>query len=363
MSWLEVQALSKSFGDTQALRNVDFAVAEGEFMCIVGPTNAGKSTLLKTIAGLNVADDGHIRLAGRDITHLAPRHRRLSLLFQNIALFPALSGFENLAFPLKARGASADDVGKRVASVAGLLRITHILDRLPKSYSGGEQQRVAIGRAIIDPQDLLMMDEPLTNLDARLRIAMRVEFKAMREKLGQTFLYVTHDQVEALSLADRILVLNGGVVQQIGTPDDIYDRPADRFVAQFFGVPPMNFIAGEFSMDDNRHWLAAPGFRVAVDGAEGLAGYGKIPRSVELGVRPENMSVGRRASEHHPIMGVVNLVERLGSKNIVSVDVGGKLIKAIVPPDEDYAERSQAWLGFAVDPRHLLDPQTGRFFH
>jgi ABC-type sugar transport system ATPase subunit len=134
-------------------------------------------------------------------------------------------------------------------------------------------------------------------------------------------------------------------------------------VAQFFGVPPMNFVAGEFSSDDNRHWLTGPGFRVAVAGAEALTGYEKIPRLVELGVRPENMSIGRCASEHHPIMGVVNLVERLGSKNIVSLDVGGKLIKVIVPPEDEYAERSQAWLGFAADPRHLLDPQTGRFFH
>lgn len=362
MTWLEVEGISKAFGDVGALRDVSFNVDQGEFMCIVGPTNAGKSTLLKTIAGLHVAERGRIRLAGKDLTHLEPRHRDLSLLFQNNALFPTLSGLENIAFPLKTRKASSTFIQERVYEVAGLLKIAHILDRLPNTYSGGEQQRVAIGRAIADPGKLLMLDEPLTNLDARLRIALRIEFKAMRRKLGQTFLYVTHDQVEALSLSDRILILTGGEIQQIGSPEDIYKRPVNRFVAEFIGSPPMNFVPGELSGENRDHRLVGAGYEFPLPGIEHLTSYPRLPRSVELGVRPENISVSPRKTTDHPIRGVLAYTERLGSRSILNIDLGGRLLKATVPPDENYGENDSIWLGIPVEPEHVMDPQTGRFF-
>ncbi|MEX2298704.1 MAG: ABC transporter ATP-binding protein [Dongiaceae bacterium] len=267
MSWLDVEHLSKSFGeDTLALDDVSFALEKGEFFCIVGPTNAGKSTLLKTIAGLYRPDRGRIHVQGRDVTMLQPKDRQLSLLFQNIALFPTLTGFENIAFPLRTVGMPAADVTRRVAEVAEMLKVPHLLDRLPRTFSGGEQQRVAIGRAIALSSRVLMLDEPLTNLDARIRIALRIEFKALHRDTGQTMLYVTHDQVEAMSLSDRIVVLNQGRLQQIGTPDEVYHRPANRFVAQFVGTPPMNIVPAELTEREGRPILTGAGFEADIEG-------------------------------------------------------------------------------------------------
>jgi multiple sugar transport system ATP-binding protein len=361
MAWLEVDAISKGFGNVRALQDVSFDVAEGEFMCIVGPTNAGKSTLLKTIAGLYSADRGHIKLAGEDLSGLEPRHRKVSMLFQNNALFPTLSGFENIAFPLRARKLSPAVIRERTYEVAGLLKIAHLLDRLPQTYSGGEQQRVAIGRAIADPGKLLMLDEPLTNLDARLRIGLRIEFKAMRRRLGQTFLYVTHDQVEALSLSDRILILTNGTVQQIGSPEEIYRRPVNRFVAEFIGSPPMNFIAGEISGERGDHRLLVNGCELALSGIEKLTCYSRLPRSVELGVRPERIWVRPQKTGDHQLSASVSHIERLGSKNILNIKFGGRLLKAIVPPEEHYAENDPIWLNIPVEPEHLIDSQTDKF--
>lgn len=229
------------------MKRIDVSVARGEFFAILGPTNAGKSTLLKTIAGVESLDAGLIELAGRDITRLDPRHRRLSLLFQNIALFPNRTGFDNIAFPMQVARRPAAEIAGRVAEIATLLKLGHVLDRYPRSFSGGEQQRVAIARALVLPVDLLMLDEPLTNLDARLRIALRLAFKRLHRESGQTILYVTHDQSEALSLADRIGILDQGRFVQIGSPGEIYARPATEFVARFIGSPPMNILDVEIS--------------------------------------------------------------------------------------------------------------------
>ena len=253
MAWLELKGLTKSYpGGVAALSGIDLALREGEFFSIVGPSNAGKSTLLKTIAGVERLDRGRIALAGRDLGSLQPRDRKVSLLFQNIALFPDRSGFENIAFPMRVAGLPHDQIEARVRDVAQLLKVDHLLDRLPRTFSGGEQQRVAIGRAISHPADLLMLDEPLTNLDARLRIALRLEFKKLHRDTGRTILYVTHDQVEAMSMSDRIGVLNDGRFEQVGTPDEIYHRPASMFVARFIGSPPMNILDAELRSEERR---------------------------------------------------------------------------------------------------------------
>jgi ABC-type sugar transport system ATPase subunit len=334
MSWLSVNEVTKTFpGGTVALDRITLSVSRGEFFTIVGPTNAGKSTLLKTIAGLRRPDHGRITLNGRDITLLEPRERKLSLLFQNIALFPTLTGFDNIAFPLRAARMEASEVTRRVHALASMLRIEHVLDRLPRTFSGGEQQRVAIGRALAAPCDVLLLDEPLTNLDARLRIELRIELKALHRNTGQTILYVTHDQTEAFSLSDRIAVLDQGEVQQLATPDEIFERPANRFVATFMGMPPMNILASH--------------------PAE-TAGH-------PIGIRPESVRVARTAGPTTPFAAEVRWIERLGAKNILDLEANGQTIKAVVRPDHQVSAEGPAFFGFDPGSIHRLDPVTHRF--
>ena len=240
---------------------IELSVSKGEFLCLVGPTNAGKSTLLKTIAGLHHPDEGRVMINGQDVTELEPGRRDVSLLFQTVALFPNRSGFDNIAFPLRQAGIREERVEERVREVAELLRISHVLDRFPRTYSGGERQRVAIGRSIAHPSEILLLDEPLSNLDARMRLELRIEFRRLHKTLGQTVIYVTHDQVEALSLADRVAVLHEGRLQQVDSPERLYDLPANRFVAEFIGSPPMNLIPARLGVEDGREMrLTGAGF-------------------------------------------------------------------------------------------------------
>ncbi len=362
MTKLDVDRLSKSFGDVQALSELAFEVADGEFFCVVGPTNAGKSTLLKTIAGLHRPDAGRILLSGRDVTRLEPRYRNVSLLFQNIALFPTLSGRDNIAFPLRTAGVDENEVARRVAEVAEVLKVGHLLDRLPQTFSGGEQQRVAIGRAIALPSDLLMLDEPLTNLDARIRIALRIEFKTLHRQLGQTLIYVTHDQVEAMSMSDRIAVLNKGRFEQIGTPDEVYHRPASAFVARFIGQPPMNIIDAELTGEMDRTTLSGPGFSIPIDGIAQLESAARLPRKLAFGLRPETLRIAPDQGPDTPFTGEVVWIERLGNKCVLDLRFGPDIIKAVVPPDHAVRCEGAAWLGFAPRAEHLIDRETGLFF-
>ena len=361
MNGLGVHDLAKSFGTVKALDGLTFEVADGAFFTIVGPTNAGKSTLLKTIAGLHRQDRGSIAIKGRRANGKAPKDRRVSLLFQNIALFPTLTGFENIAFPLRAAGETAAEIERKVRDAARLLSIEHVLDRLPRTFSGGEQQRVAIGRALVQSADLLMLDEPLTNLDARIRIHLRIAFKRLHREIGRTTLYVTHDQVEAMSLSDRIGVLNEGRFEQIGTPDDIYHRPATRFVARFIGTPPMNLIDADVVEEGGEIGVAGGGFRIALPEARRLACYPKIPRKISLGVRPEEIAVAPASSAATPFQAEVVWVERLGARSIVDVRLGDTIVKAVVRPDHPVEAGRSAWLGFVPRPEHLLDPAVDRF--
>jgi ABC-type sugar transport system ATPase subunit len=362
MSSLSVAGLSKSFGALRALSDISFEVADGEFFCVVGPTNAGKSTLLKTIAGLHRPDSGQIHLAGRQVTELEPRLRNVSLLFQNIALFPTRTGRENIGFPLRTAGLPESEIAARVDEVAAMLKVEHVLDRLPQTFSGGEQQRIAIGRAIARPCDLLMLDEPLTNLDARIRIALRIEFKNLHRRLGQSLIYVTHDQVEAISMSDRIAVLNEGQLEQMGTPDEIYHRPASVFVAQFIGQPPMNIIGAEIEGEGDGAFLAGPGFRVPVVGLEALASAGRLPRKLSFGLRPEALRVAKTKSKETPFPGEVVWVERLGSKAILDLRFADQIIKAVVPPEDATANEGTVWLGFTPEAEHLIEDERALFF-
>lgn len=363
MKLLEVDALTKTFEEgLPALSDVSLALTEGEFFTVVGPTNAGKSTLLKTIAGLYRPTRGRVLIQGQDVTELEPRDRHVSLLFQNIALFPTLTGYENIAFPLRTAGVDDATVDSRVRDVADILKVGHILDRLPKTFSGGEQQRIAIGRAIAHRSRLLMLDEPLTNLDARIRIALRIEFKSIHRDTGQTLLYVTHDQVEAMSLSDRVAVLHEGRIQQIGTPDDVYHRPVNRFVSQFIGTPPMNILEGDLQGGNGGTRIVGEGFDVALRAPVVLDNAAKVPKSIAFGIRPEAIAASVAQSDETPVPGRVVWIERLGAKHVLDVELGGKLIKVAVHPDHLVAREGVAWFGFSPEPEHLLDLETGNFF-
>lgn len=358
MTWLALKGIAKTFaGRVTALSEVDLNLRKGEFFTVVGPTNAGKSTLLKTIAGIERQDRGTIMLQGRDLGPLQPRERNVSLLFQNIALFPDRTGFENIAFPLRVAGVAEDEVAARVGKIAALLKVDQLLGRLPRTFSGGEQQRVAIGRAISHSADLLMLDEPLTNLDARIRTALRLEFKKLHRETGQTILYVTHDQIEALSMSDRIGILNGGRFEQAGTPDDVYHRPASEFVARFIGSPPMNILAAELKAKDGAIQAVGAGFAAAVAGMS----TGPFPARAAIGVRPEEIQAASRPSPETPFAGEVLWIERLGSHQILDVKLGDQSIKVRTAADHPLGNEGPAWFGFTVRPGRILDRDTKLF--
>lgn len=344
MTALSVVGVSKRFGAVQALSGIDISVSKGEFLCLLGPTNAGKSTLLKTIAGLYRPDEGRVVINGHDVTELQPGPRKVSLLFQTVALFPNRSGFDNLAFPLRQAGVPEDRVARRVHEVAELLRVTHVLSRLPRTYSGGERQRVAIGRAIARPSDILLLDEPLSNLDARIRLDLRIEFRRLHKVLGQTLIYVTHDQAEALSLADRVAVLHEGRLQQVDRPERLYDMPINRFVAEFIGTPPMNLIPARLRAENGGIRLVGSGF--ALDAPNGLTATA-ADKELWIGVRAEAVHVEIQPTMEAPFAVRIRWIEHHGSRSIVHADLGGTIIKAAVPPDFTIPVDSLAWLGFA----------------
>jgi multiple sugar transport system ATP-binding protein len=361
---LRVEGLSKRFGNVEALDDLRFEVGDGDFFVILGPTNAGKSTLLKTIAGLHKPDQGEIFIKGRNMQGVLPKDRGVSLLFQNIALFPTMTGFDNIAFPLRTAGINRVEVERRVREVAALLKIEHILSRFPRTYSGGEQQRTAIGRSIAYPAELLMLDEPLSNLDARIRILLRLEFKRLHKVQRQSVIYVTHDQVEAMSLSTKVGVLVAGRFQQIGTPDEIYQRPRNRFLAEFIGLPPMNIIDGEMEGGaDRAPAVVAGGFRVDVAGIGELASFQRLPKQIALGVRPEEIRVAATAGPDTPHPAEVAWVEHLGARRILDLRFGGQIIKVTVPREQTIEVDSRAWIGFTAKPYRLLDRATGEFFH
>src|SRR4051794_9997237 len=286
MAGLSIRGVEKKYGLVHAVRGIDLDIAPGEFAVLVGPSGCGKTTLLRTIAGLEEVTAGKIALGGREIHDAEPRDRNIAMVFQNYALYPYLTVFDNIAFPLKARKVPKSDIKSRVRRAAEMLDIEPLLDRYPRELSGGQRQRVAIGRAVVREAELFLFDEPLSNLDAQLRDEMRSEIKRLHQELGKTMLYVTHDQIEAMTLADRIVLLRDGVIEQAGPPLELYERPASRFVAGFLGSPKMNFLKGR--MGDG-------GTVVELDGGARLAIPGRAPGLTEvvLGMRPQHIEIAR----------------------------------------------------------------------
>ncbi len=304
MATLELQGLRKSFGRTEVLRQIDLSLPDGEMLVIVGASGCGKSTLLRMVAGLETPTEGRVVIGGRDVTTLDPSERDIAMVFQNYALYPHMSVFDNMAYGLRIRGLSRADIERRVHEAADMLGLEAMLGRKPRQLSGGQRQRVAMGRAIVREPKLFLFDEPLSNLDAKLRVQMRAEIRRLQRRLGVTSLYVTHDQVEAMTLGDRLLILHEGRPAQFATPMEVFERPADMYVAGFIGAPSMNFLRGRLENDGRAVRLAA-GPVVPLPGR--YAG-----NDVVLGIRPEHLSLCTEG-----LAVAVDLIEPLGSETLV----------------------------------------------
>jgi multiple sugar transport system ATP-binding protein len=308
MAFLELKGVEKYYGALHAIKGIDLLVEQREFVVFVGPSGCGKSTLLRMIAGLETCDKGSVRLDGRDITNVPSSKRDLAMVFQSYALYPHMSVAENMSFALKLAGASPSVIRDKVANAARILSLEPYLARTPKELSGGQRQRVAIGRAIVRSPKVFLFDEPLSNLDAALRVQTRIELAKLHRDLGATTIYVTHDQVEAMTLADRVVVLRDGIVEQIGTPLELYDRPANQFVAQFIGTPKMNVVAAA-ELPQLGELFGAP-----------------VPAGAFVGMRPESLTVQPAGKGH--VQGKIDLVESLGAETLVYVrtDNGTQLV-------------------------------------
>lgn len=315
MAGIEVQAIAKSFGGHQALKQVSLSVADQEFVVLLGPSGCGKTTLLRIIAGLESQTSGRVLIGGRDVSDLPPRKRRLAMVFQNYAVFPHLSVFENIAFGLRLQKLEAGEIKRRVIAAAETMHIEMLLERYPGAMSGGQRQRVAVARALAVEPEVLLMDEPLSNLDALLRLEMRAELKGLLQRSRTTTIYVTHDQVEAMSLADRIAVMHGGRIVQYDRPMAVYQQPANRFVGGFIGNPPMNFIP-----------VRAEEGRVRLGSAELSGPIGSGERL--LGIRPEDLEPAEQG-----IPAEVAIVEPLGPHLLVTARIEGHPVRVTVPTD------------------------------
>jgi multiple sugar transport system ATP-binding protein len=341
----------KRFGDVQVVHGVDLDIADGEFVVLVGPSGCGKTTLLRMVAGLEDISGGELLIDGVQANDLPPQKRNLAMVFQSYALYPHLSVFENIAFGPRLRKEPESAFGPRIQAVAKMLNLTPYLDRLPRALSGGQRQRVAMGRAVVREPALFLFDEPLSNLDAKLRVQMRTEIKALHQRLNNTVIYVTHDQIEAMTLADRIVVMNAGRIEQIGTPLDLYDRPANLFVAGFIGSPAMNFISGTVAAGEKGLGLATPdGCTIPLP-----AGSAQEGREVTLGIRPEHVRVsGEGALELE-----VDLVEPTGAETHFYSRIGQSPFCVATHERLDIRSGQKVRLAFPHDRLHLFDAQGG----
>jgi len=357
MAGIDVRGVSKSFdrGRVTAVSDVDLTVADGEFFVLLGPSGCGKTTLLRMIAGLDFADRGTVAIGGRDVTALPPRQRDLAMVFQNYAIFPHLTVFQNIAFGLRMKHTDAATIDERVRWAASLVELSDLLQRRPGQLSGGQRQRVAVARAIAAGPSVLLMDEPLSNLDALLRLKFRSDLKRIVHELKTTTIYVTHDQVEALSLGDRMAVMRDGQIVQCDAPLRVYEHPASTFVGGFIGNPPMNFLPATVEVADGRAVarVGAHTFPVPEE-ARGLAG-----RRLLAGIRGENVtaSAGRTPGA---VPGRVRVVEPLGSHVLVTVTIAGTELKVLAPSDFTAAEDAELWLRPAPDKVRWFDPDTER---
>jgi len=345
MASVSFSSIQKSFGSTKVLHGISLDIADGEFMVLVGPSGCGKSTLLRMLAGLEDITGGEIAIDGRVVNDLDSKDRDIAMVFQSYALYPHLTVAENMGFSLRLRSERKDLIQSRVDNAAKILNLQSLLHRYPRELSGGQRQRVAMGRAIVRDPKVFLFDEPLSNLDAKLRVAMRAEIKALHQRLKTTTVYVTHDQVEAMTMADRIAVMNEGRIEQLGEPLELYDRPANLFVAQFIGSPAMNVFEGSYHND----FIEALGARWPVSGARAAAG-----QRVKYGIRPEHINLAAAGIEAEVVV-----VEPMGAETELLVKVANQTLTLMTHGRSSIGPGERAFLAPRVEHVHLFDAATG----
>ncbi len=351
MAQVELTDIRKVYpGNVEAVRGVSLTVPNGSFTVLLGPSGCGKSTLLRMIAGLETITSGTCRIGDRVVNEVEPAARDIAMVFQNYALYPHMSVYDNMVYGLKNRGMPKPEIEKRVREAAKLLAIEEYLTRKPRALSGGQRQRVAMGRAIVREPQVFLFDEPLSNLDAKLRVTMRLEIKRLHNRLNATSIFVTHDQVEAMTLADQVVVMNAGKIEQIGAPGDVYRRPASRFVASFIGAPAMNLMPGRIA---EAGMVETPGGKLAFDASR----YDAASGDVEAGVRPEDI---RLTEDGSGIPFVPELVEELGATRLLHGNFGATPIIVAVPASGTTYENKEVRLSIAPAAVHLFDKTTGR---
>jgi len=369
MSFLRITNLKKNYGSVAVLKDINLEIEEGGFLVLVGPSGCGKSTLLATIAGLEGLSGGDISIGGRSVAHLHPSERDIAMVFQSYALYPNMTVEGNISFGMEIRKIPKAQRQKAVAEVAQMLQISHLLKRKPAQLSGGQRQRVAMGRALVRKPQVFLFDEPLSNLDAKLRVDMRTEIKRLHHRLKTTIVYVTHDQVEAMTLASRIAVLKDGELQQFGTPHEIYNRPANLFVADFMGSPAMNLLPSTIEIDNGMPVIVLerntqPPARLPLDPQQHKNFADWIGREIIFGIRPEAlsdpMSGEQMQGNHVPIDCPIEVVEPAGSDTFAITSLAGKHVVARLRSDSDITAGTTVALSFQINKAVLFDPQTGK---
>lgn len=353
---LTLEHLSKSFGDVAAVEALDLDIRDGEFVAFLGPSGCGKTTTLLMVAGIYKPSGGVIRFGDRVVNDLAPRDRNIGMVFQSYALYPHMTVQENIAYPLKLKNVSRNDQQTQVQRIAEVMGIGDLLKRRPGQLSGGQQQRVALGRALVKEPDILLFDEPLSNLDSRLRLTMRGEIKHLQKRLAITSIFVTHDQSEAMTMADRIAVMHKGVLQAFDTPEDLYDRPKTLFIANFIGNPPMNILDVDVSNGSGSYSAQRAGMTLALSAARGekAARAGKV----KLGLRPEDIHVADASEGANVVTGEVFLVEPLGRDDMLDVVIDDAHFYVLASPEKRLRTGDRVSLRFDTDKAQFFDPKT-----
>ena len=364
MASLNLKGIYKRYaGGVTAVSDFNLDIADKEFIVLVGPSGCGKSTTLRMIAGLEEISEGELYIGDKMVNDVAPKDRDIAMVFQNYALYPHMTVFDNMAFGLKLRKMPKEEIKKRVHEAARILDIEHLLDRKPKALSGGQRQRVALGRAIVREPKVFLMDEPLSNLDAKLRGQMRTEISKLHQRLQTTFIYVTHDQTEAMTMGTRIVVMKDGFIQQIDSPQVLYDRPDNMFVAGFIGSPPMNFVDGTLVKNDDGMFVnfGATSIKIPADKAAKLEGSEYIGKTVVLGIRPENIDDDAKAIAEFPdavAEAAVDVTELMGAEIYLYMTIEGTSFTARVAPESTAKPGDTIKVAFNVNKMHLFDKET-----
>lgn len=358
MQGVDLVGINKKYGSVHAVKDVDLSLGHDEFVVLVGPSGCGKTTTLRMVAGLESITSGSLEIRGEYANHLSPAQRDIAMVFQNYALYPNMNVYENMAFGLRNRGVPKGQVDREIRRAADVLALGELLGRKPRQLSGGQQQRVALGRCLVRHPKLFLFDEPLSNLDAKLRLEMRQELKRLKSRITATSIYVTHDQIEAMTLGDRVVVMANGQVQQAGTPEDIYHRPKNIFVATFIGSPPMNIIETDVSSVGDRLFFSSDQIKLPVPGR--LKGaVSKLGGRALLGLRPEHVSLETGQTKSKFASGQVDITELLGSEQLVEARVGGEKITVTrVDPFRRLGSGQQVNLSVREDDIHVFDPTT-----